>query len=357
MKDNSINYFMGCSSPDGFSSFFSELYDFSGKWHSYILKGGAGTGKSSLMKRLADEIEKRGFTPERIHCSSDPDSLDAVICREIGFCIADGTSPHVIEPVYPGAIETIINLGDNWKSEVLRENAEKIMTLCALNAKCHSRCQRFLSAAGKVRLDTQRLSEDAVSEYKIHAYADRFSRRRFKKKGEKRGAERRIFLSAVTPKGVVFFGDTITAYAGEIILIDDKTIIASDLLLEELKNLALKSGYDVISCFCPLQPSGRPEHIIIPALSLAFIRKHSEYPFDGALRTIHCERFLDDDIMSKHKNRLSFNRRIQSELVNEAVSSLAEAKKIHDEIEKIYIPAMNFSKFGKIEKRILSEIF
>lgn len=356
MKNNPINYFLGCSSPEGFVSFFSELYSFDGKWHPYIIKGGPGTGKSSLMKRIAFELEKRDYTAERIHCSSDPDSLDGVICRELHFSIADGTSPHVIEPKYPGAVETIINLGDFWNGSLLFEKSKEIMDVTRQNQLCHSRCARFLSAAGKVRWDTQKICEDAVLEYKIHAYADRFSKRRFSKKGKIPGSERKIFISAVTPQGIKFYNETVSAYAGEIIEVDDKTNLVSGLLFEEIKNLAVKNGYAVISCFCPLAPHGFPEHIIIPELSLAFIKKHPGLYKVDSTRTIHCDRFLDGEKISGRKNRILFNSRIQNELLCEAVISLKEAKKIHDEIEKYYIPSMNFSEFDKIEKRILSEI-
>lgn len=356
MKNYSVNYFLGCSTPEGFVSFFSDLYSFDGSWHPYILKGGAGTGKSSLMKGIASELEKRGYEVDRIHCSSDPFSLDAVICRGLHFSIADGTSPHVIEPRYPGAVENIINLGDYWDRAELSGKASEIIETTRRNALCHERCGRFLAAAGKVRYDTQRICEESILEYKIHAYADRFSRRRFKSTGNHFAAERKIFLSAITPQGVHAYTDTANALADEIIIVDDKTGSASSLLMEELKNLALRNGYDVISCFCPLQPTDRPEHIIIPALNLAFVRKHDEYEFNGALRTIHCERFMEGEALSKHRNRLELNRRICRELVNEAATSLHEAKRIHDEIEKLYIPAMDFSSFDKIKNRILNEI-
>lgn len=356
MKKYGINYFSGCSSSEGFFSFFSEIYPCNEKWKAYIIKGGAGTGKSTLIKKLACELENRGYEVERIHCSSDPGSLDGALCRELHFFIADGTKPHIIEPLYPGAVENIINLGEYWNSEFLYENSEEIIKKTKLNSMCHERCMRFLSAAGKVKYDTERLCESSVLEYKIHAYADRFSKRRFKKKKTYAGKERKIFLSAVTPEGITYYNDTVKEYAREIILLDDKTSLASGMLIEEVKNLALKNGYDVISSFCPLNPSGFPEHIIIPALSLAFVKNHSSFPSITKTRIIHCDRFLDTEKLSKIKNRLAFNQRIQNELINEAVISLKRAKLIHDEIEKIYISAMDFSYFDEIKNRIISQV-
>ena len=47
-----ISYFLGCSSPEGFHSFFDELCPTHSGGYTYIIKGGPGTGKSSLMKRI-----------------------------------------------------------------------------------------------------------------------------------------------------------------------------------------------------------------------------------------------------------------------------------------------------------------
>ena len=41
------------------------------------------SGKSRLMRRVADELEQAGYTAQRVLCSSDPDSLDGVIFPQI----------------------------------------------------------------------------------------------------------------------------------------------------------------------------------------------------------------------------------------------------------------------------------
>lgn len=52
------------------------------------------------MKKIAGELSEID-EPELYYCSSDPDSLDAVVFRKIKAIIVDGTSPHVFEPDYP----------------------------------------------------------------------------------------------------------------------------------------------------------------------------------------------------------------------------------------------------------------
>ena len=56
--------------------------------------GPSGCGKSTLLRRIAAHLEEQGETVELIHCSSDPDSLDGVICGARKFSVVDATPPH-----------------------------------------------------------------------------------------------------------------------------------------------------------------------------------------------------------------------------------------------------------------------
>lgn len=64
----------------------------------YFIKGRAGTGKSTFLKRIAKALLDFGFDTEIYHCSFDPNSLDMVIAREIGVCLFDSTAPHEYYP-------------------------------------------------------------------------------------------------------------------------------------------------------------------------------------------------------------------------------------------------------------------
>lgn len=159
--------FLGANTPEGFISLFDELYDPAEDWRAYIIKGGPGTGKSRLMRRVADELEQAGYTAQRVLCSSDPDSLDGVIFPQIRACIADGTSPHVIEPRFPGAVEELVNLGDYWDAEQLRVHAEGIRAAALKNSAYHQRCIGFLSAAGSLANDTLRIALECANTDKM----------------------------------------------------------------------------------------------------------------------------------------------------------------------------------------------
>ena len=88
-----LHFFLGANSEEGFSSLYEQLLG--GRFDDLlILKGGAGSGKSTFMRRTAAAMEERGLETVYIHCSGDPDSLDGVIFPAIGTAIVGGTAPH-----------------------------------------------------------------------------------------------------------------------------------------------------------------------------------------------------------------------------------------------------------------------
>ena len=89
-----VCFYLGANSPGGFYSLYDELLRPEEARSIYILKGGPGCGKSSLMRRVGAAMEEHGLDVEYIVCSGDPDSLDAVVIPALATAIVDGTAPH-----------------------------------------------------------------------------------------------------------------------------------------------------------------------------------------------------------------------------------------------------------------------
>ena len=111
MAQHKVRYFLGANSPDGFYSLYDQLIDPAAAEDIFILKGGPGCGKSTLMRRVGTALEDKGLQVEYIQCSGDPDSLDGIVAPALKIAIVDGTAPHVRgtkvhrenSPVYAGA--------------------------------------------------------------------------------------------------------------------------------------------------------------------------------------------------------------------------------------------------------------
>ncbi|SET21676.1 hypothetical protein SAMN05421676_103249 [Salinibacillus kushneri] len=125
-KGASLHRFLGSATPEGPKDFIQNLTDDIPK--RLFIKGRPGTGKSTMLKKLAIEGENRGLEVEVYHCGFDPESLDMLIFRELGVAIFDSTSPHEHFPSREGdeivdMYEEVIQSGTDEKYE------EEIKTL------------------------------------------------------------------------------------------------------------------------------------------------------------------------------------------------------------------------------------
>lgn len=351
------SYFLGSSGKNGFFSCFGQLTPKIEGQYTYIIKGGPGTGKSSLMKKLADEIESNDIDCERILCSSDPDSLDGVIFPSLRVSICDGTSPHTLDPDYPGATGEIINLGECWNKNILFQNKEKIIELTDKNKACHKRSRKFIESAFSIFDDGRKICLDCLNEEQLLRYAGRISARFLKKPSGRVGLEKTRLLEAVTPKGYIFLDETVNALCDKVVVFEDDFGAAAQILIEEIRTYALASGFSVISS-PEIGNERKLRHIIIKELSLAFITKDKLCENRvAASKTVSLRRFYDTDSLRAHKARLSFCKKAALELMEEAVIALRDAKEIHDELENCYIPAMDYGKIQKIRESLFERIW
>lgn len=351
------SFFLGANTPKGFVSFFDELYNPYQPCNAYILKGGPGTGKSTFMKKAAKEAEKRGYSVQYIYCSSDPESLDAIIVPELNLSIADGTAPHVLEPKFPGVAENIIHPGQFWDTGRLKKVQNEIRTLTIENSLHHRRSSAYLSAAGKLCDENRRLCHSFIREEKINSFAVRFAARECeKKKSLQPGRAYKRFLSGITPEGIVYLDDTVSTLCTRVIGIDDEHGAVSQMLCQRCAQAVMNKGYDVILCHCPIRPE-ECEHIIIPELSLCIMTlKKNHTTKIQCDRIIHSSRFMTEGI-EKYKKRLRFNRTMAYELILQSIDCLKKAKGVHDELEGKYVEAMDFDALNSFCEKIIEEMF
>ncbi len=354
MTENTT-FFLGANTPYGFRSLFHELYDPADGWCAYILKGGPGTGKSTFMKTIAAKCDAAGVGYETIRCASDPDSLDALRIESKKICIADGTAPHVLEPKFPGAVETTLDLSAFWDAAVLRENRDEIMRLFAENASDHRRCVRFLQAAESLSRDVRRIALECVDTDKIERYASRFASRRFGVPRGVIGREITRYLSAVTPEGIFVHLDTLDALCDELLVVDDPHGAASAALLSCLRRYALGAGLDVIVCPCPLHPDAGPQDLFIPQLRLGIVTENAFHRIDGTSK-VHASRFTNAAALRAHRSRITFSRRTEKELLEEAVCACSDALHVHNELETYYKRAMDYDAVTRLAEKTAAEI-
>lgn len=338
VKRESVDFFLGATTPAGFRGYFEQLCQEPGM-QVYLIKSGPGCGKSTLMKKLAR------LSPgpvERIHCSSDPDSLDGVVFLEQNAAILDATAPHTLEPQAPGADEVVVSLYHTIDNEALHAHRDEVKALFGRNASLRTRASRYIASAGSLLLDSRRAEACSTNFEKVRRYVKRLCARLLPRTGEPAREELRL-LTALTPGGPMFYRSTIRALADRYIVFRDEYGAVSRLLLELLRAEALARGYSIITCPCAMHPEDKIDHLLIPSLGLAFITENSWHTaqLPGA-QVVRCTRFLDNDNLANYRARLRFNYRAAEELAEQAAALMAQAKSCHDELETYYRAAVDF---------------
>ncbi|MCD7889548.1 MAG: hypothetical protein LUG23_06520 [Oscillospiraceae bacterium] len=345
-------YFMGYSTPTGFVTHLKDDIE-SGEFTTYIIKGGPGTGKSSLMKKIASEVSELD-EPEIYYCSSDPNSLDAVLFDNLKVIIADGTAPHVIEPTYPGAREVLVDLGECWNLESLSSNKDGIIDSTNRNQKYHALAKKYLSAIISVNDDIMSVGDSALDSSKLDAYLERLCARLLPKKKAFEGEGKIKFrqVTSFTPEGVKTFTNLFEHL--NVYKIEDDCFAVTDKLLKQLAQYAKNNGYDVLISKNVFLSGSVYQHMIIPEIETAFVSGNSCDSLSGT--KINSMRFYDKDILRDKHKRLMFDEGIVKELTDEMISALKTAKEIHDELESYYIKAMDFEKVNLTCERLIERI-
>jgi len=351
-----ISYFLGANSPTGFYSLYDHLIPPESARAIYILKGGPGCGKSTLMRRVGARMEEAGLKTEYILCSGDPDSLDALLLPEKRAAIVDGTAPHIIEPKYPGVVERYVNMGDCYDRDALLPLRQPIMDCMAGYKGCYGRAYCCLSASAEIMEDVcAALLTDTLEEKAAKKARGILLRELPAKKDCPDGQIKQRFLDAVTHRGILCLYDTALAQCSRIYELADGFGLAHELLIHLLGG-AVSRGYDVVACPDPMAPQ-RLAHLLIPEAGLAFLSSRPDPPLPvKPYRRIRMDSAADRDLLRRCRPRLRFSKKVSAALREEAVASLSQAKAMHDDLEQLYNPHVDFALVDEMAAEIGDEI-
>lgn len=332
-----LHLFAGGNTGIGFYSCFEDILPKGQRKRMFYIKGGPGVGKSTLMRRVAQAAAQAGQPVEYYHCSSDPDSLDGIALPGLGWAMMDGTSPHVYDPVTPGARDTLIPLGDCLDEPAMRPKAKEIAALQEEIALRFRRCYSFLSAAGQLgRL----CAGHSLREDRLHLLAKQLTDPLPKRGG--RGACRRLFAESFTPKGQLQqpIPDGYTVH-----WVECPVGLCLTPLWQEISWTACWRGLPVVHLLNPLWPE-ELDGILLPEQRLVFRTCIPESRPDAAPW-----QELTQTGSQPEKER-GYDRNAFELMVCRALEQLSAAKQLHDELELHYIRHMDFDlwehKLGKV---------
>lgn len=339
-------YFLGSATPDGFATpFWTEQQ----ACYGYYLKGGPGTGKSTLMKKIA-----AAFDGERVsvyHCASDPRSLDAVVLEDRGVFVADATAPHEASTPLPFVTGELVDLGAGLAADRLRTDGDAVRGLYAQNQRAHAQARRGLTGIGAMEDAAAAAGAAALQHEKLAGYAQRLAKRLFGTKTGDKGLLLYRQCSALTPQGKITF----VPEGFDRILLVDPYHAAAQTLLQMLTEEAVRLG----KC-CEVTRSqtqtGRPvTHLILPE-QRAMVAIAADPAEGDAGAVIRMQRFYDTSVLRQQRSRARFCSRMAAALETETAAILADALRVHDELERYFIGALDTAFLDGVTERLIGEI-
>jgi hypothetical protein len=358
MAGRVINYYAGGNTALGFHSFYES--NLKGLDRLFILKGGPGTGKSSVMKKIGQKWTDKGYDIEFLHCSSDNNSIDGVIIPALKAGIVDGTAPHVVEPKAPGAIEEYVNLGQAWDSQLLAKHKNEIVSCTAKISEAFQTAYATFAQALRIHDEWERIfisnMDFSKAELLTEAIIEKFIGERSL---EKNADVKHRFFGAATPNGAVDFIHNLTANIPKRYFIKGRPGTGKSTMLKKIAAKAERAGFDVEIYHCGFDPN---------SLDMVAIRELGIVIFDS---TDPHEYFPDrdnDEIIDvykiavaagtdeKYAAQITEITQRYSAKMKDATSYLARAKSLHDDLEKFYVAAMDFAMVEELQEEIDSEI-
>ena len=337
--------FPGSNTPKGFYSFYKEgLKDME---RVFVLKGGPGTGKSTLMRKIAHNMLERGYDVELWQCSSDNDSIDGVIIPDLAIAVVDGTAPHVVDPVYPGAVDEIVNLGNHWNQSLLREHKDEIKALTTEISQRFQTAYTYLNQA-KVAYDAWCEITSTVTPEENEALLAQILDTVFAAVKPK---VRHFFASAITPNGWVGYDQELSSRCAIRYLLKCKQMEQIHLALAKVAEVAITQGHDADLYHSAMEPDFL-EMVVLPHLSIALIDSNAV-----GLEPNYGDVLIDmDGEDEKNPETVRYFEQWQM-LLSEAKNQIAAAKGLHNQLESYYIQAMNFEEIDQVAKHVFAEIW
>ncbi|MEC2072284.1 PRK06851 family protein [Alkalihalophilus marmarensis] len=357
MKGTIRNYYAGGNTAKGFYSLYDSAID--GLDRLFILKGGPGTGKSTLMKAIGQEMVDKGMDIEFLHCSSDTNSIDGIIVPAYKIGIVDGTAPHVIEPKAPGVIEEYVNLGVAWDTEKLMPHKEEILALTKKISHAFHTAYDTFSEALSAHDDIEDIyisnmdfaKADQLAEELIDLFYGDLTL-------EKTACVKHRFLGAATPVGAVDHIQNLTADITDRYFIKGRAGSGKSTMLKKIAKAGEDKGFDVEVYHCGFDPNSL-DMVIIREKGIAIFDStapHEYFPERSGDHIVDVyERCITPGTDEKFADDIARTTKSYKDKMKEAITYLADAKVLRDQLEAIYIQAMDFSKVDQIKEELLHE--
>lgn len=270
------------------------------------------------------------------------------------MCVYD-TAPHVVDPVNPGAVDEILNMGQCWNEEGFKHFRRNIIDINKEVGRTFRRAYRYIGAAKLVHDDWSNFNSEALNISKLNNLKEELKDKILTTPVSHSGFDRHLFATAFTPDGIVTYVDTIYSNYKDIYVLNGGPGTGKSDILDYISKEALKRGHYVEIYHDPLIPD-RIEHIFIPDLSTAILTSNeiNQKQFNGY--QVYMDTVLNTYVLNKNRDEIKQSSESFYQLLNKGLEIISHAKQLHDQMETYYIPNMNFNKVNEVSDTVINKI-
>ncbi|OIQ60302.1 hypothetical protein MOTE_07030 [Moorella thermoacetica] len=356
--------FPGGNTCEGFYSFYDYIIE-PDATRIFIVKGGPGVGKSTFMRKIGEAMLTRGYNVEYHCCSSDNDSLDAVVIPAIKVALIDGTAPHVVDPKNPGAVDEIIHLGDFWDEALMRAHKDEILKANARVDRLFRIAYSALREAKVIRDEWESYIAECMCESQVNRAVAGFIQAIFSgvvPRYDRPARVRHLFATAITPDGIVTgHVESLLQDVQQIYTLAGEPGSGVPQVLGRIADLAHEKGLYTEVYHCPFNPRNI-DLVILPEIKVAAMNVQPPHSYDPSslpdltAMKLNLSSFIDRDKLAVYSHELSSAAYRYHACLDRAVAYIRQAKLTNDYIEKFYVPAMNFEAINAKRQEILQRI-
>ena len=346
MKGKARYVFASSNSSQGFYTFIPELVN--GLSKVYILQGLAGSGKSTFIRLLGEELLERGYEVEFWVSSLEPLNPEGIFIPQLNAGVINGNhSP--MDFLNTGAGE-IIYMENYLDEETLSENNMEIAALNNQAYKFQQQAYNCLNRLAELKAGLKQQTSQYSEQSGWEEFMQNLEREILQQPGDKH-----YFGSSVTADGIINYTEELSAGCSRRYLFKGTDDYGKSILIQDLAARAKSRGYWLQYYHCGLIPANIIM-VIIPNLQTALIDIGNinirTRPGD---KLIDLDSYLNHGELENKETDKELRRQFES-LMWKAQTDLEDAYRVTRQSKHILSAHMDFSGLDTKRKEILNTI-
>lgn len=358
MIENASHYFARGNTAHGAHFLYKSA--FQGLDKLLVLTGPPGTGKSTIIRKLADSLVDRGQHVQCFHSPLRPDELDGIIATELKVGIVDQQACEWFAESGAGAtIEFDFGAALDNRG-ISTETLERIEELKGKLVAAYSIAYESFATALRIHDEWETFYIESMDFGKADQITQELIQELYA--GHENGTPtlaRHLFFGAATPKGAFDFIQSLTGQLDRRIFIKGRPGSGKSTLLKKLAAAAEEKGIEVQVFHCGFDPNSL-DMLIFPRLSTAIFDSTSPHEYfpdrDGDEILDMYVRTMAPGTDETYAAEIAGIKERYSAKMKEATSHLAAAEAIDSQIKSFYTAATDFSIVEQLRLQLQSEL-